>query len=213
MAAAFPARRAALVPPVQAMHDDVAPERGTLARAVGGAVVAVVGGGLLVLASRLGSTVDARVTGWDLLDGLSPRWVLGVGAGLLLLGVLVCSPAMARWVLRALGAPAAWLLRPLGSLARGNVTRSPRRTAATAGALLIGMALVACTGVIAASTEASVRTVVDTELRAPLLLDSATMRVPDDAVAAAREVPGSSGSTSSASPPRAASRRTAGRAG
>ena len=190
VAAAFPARRAALVPPVQAMHDDVAPERGTLARAVGGAVVAVVGGGLLVLASRLGSTVDARVTGWDLLDGLSPRWVLGVGAGLLLLGVLVCSPAMARWVLRALGAPAVWLLRPLGSLARGNVTRSPRRTAATAGALLIGMALVACTGVIAASTEASVRTVVDTELRAPLLLDSATMRVPDDAVAAAREVPG-----------------------
>ena len=172
------------------MRDDVAPERGTRARAVGGAVVALAGGGLLVLASRLGSALDDRVTGLPWVDGLSPRWVLGVGAGLLLLGVLVCSPAVARWVLRALGAPAVWLLPPLGALVRGNVTRSPRRTASTAGALLIGMALVACTGVIAASTEASVRTVVGTELRAPLLVDSATMRVPGEAVTAVRAVPG-----------------------
>ncbi|QAY69841.1 ABC transporter permease [Xylanimonas protaetiae] len=190
VAAAVPARRAALVPPVQAMRDDVAPERGVRLRALAGVVVALVGGGLLYLASRLGSRLGDRLTGWRWVDDLSPRWVLGFGAGLLLLGVLVGSPAVARWVLRALGAPAAWLLKPLGGLARGNVTRNPRRTAATAGALTIGMALVACTGVIAASTEASVRTVVHTELSAPLLVDSATFRVPADAVAAVQAVPG-----------------------
>ncbi|WP_245993113.1 FtsX-like permease family protein [Xylanimonas allomyrinae] len=153
-------------------------------------MLAIAGSGALVLASRLGSALDARVTGWGWVDALPPRWVLGVGAGLLLLGVLVGSPAVARGVLRVLGAPAAWLLRPFGGLARGNVTRNPRRTAATAGALLIGMALVACTGVIAASTEASVSTVVHTELRAPLLVDSATMQLPADAVPAVRAVPG-----------------------
>ncbi|MCL1871415.1 MAG: FtsX-like permease family protein [Promicromonosporaceae bacterium] len=191
VAAALPARKAALVPPVQAMRDDVAPERGVRLRAVVGAALAVVGGAVLWLASRLGSALgDAHVTGWPWLDGQNPRVVLGVGAGLLLVGVLVASPAVARWVLRALGAPAALLLKPLGGLARGNVTRNPRRTAATAGALLIGMALVACTGVIAASTKASVSTVVNTELRAPLLVDSATMRVPAGAVAAVDAVPG-----------------------
>ncbi|WP_425955206.1 ABC transporter permease [Xylanimonas sp. McL0601] len=190
VAAALPARKAALIPPVQAMRDDVAPERGTGVRALVGVALVAAGGGVLVLASRLGSTLTTRVTGWRWLDDADPRVVLGVGAGLLLLGVLVGSPAVARWVLRGLGAPAAWLLKPLGGLARGNVTRNPRRTASTAGALLIGMALVACTGVIAASTEASVRTVVHTELRAPLLVDSATMQVPADAVAAVRAVPG-----------------------
>ncbi|GAB2450440.1 ABC transporter permease [Xylanimonas ulmi] len=190
VAAALPARRAALVPPVQAMREDVAPERGTGRRALVGAALAVVGAGTLALASRLGSALDAAVTGWAWLDGANPRVVLGVGAGLLLLGVLVGSPAMARWVLRALGAPAAFALKPLGGLARGNVTRNPRRTAATAGALLIGMALVACTGVIAASTEASVATVVHTELRAPLLVDSATLQLPTGAVDAVRAVPG-----------------------
>ncbi|ACZ29384.1 protein of unknown function DUF214 [Xylanimonas cellulosilytica DSM 15894] len=190
VAAAVPARRAALVPPVQAMRDDVVPERGVRTRAVAGVLIAAVGGVLLYLASRLGSRLGDRLTGWAWVDDLNPRWVLGVGAGLLLLGVLVGSPAVARWVLHGLGAPAAWLLRPLGGLARGNVTRNPRRTAATAGALTIGMALVACTGVIAASTEASVHTVVHTELRAPLLVDSATFRVPADAVAAVQAVPG-----------------------
>jgi len=194
LAAVLPARRAALIPPVEALRDDVAPERGTRARAVGGIVLAALGGLALAVASRLGASVDGRVTGWqwldDTLEPVDPRVVLGVGAGLLLLGVLVGSPAVARGVLRVLGAPLVPLLRPLGGIARGNVTRSPRRTAATAGALLIGMALVACTAVIAASTQASVRAIVDTEMRAPLIVDSATWVVPTGAVDAVRDVPG-----------------------
>lgn len=194
VAAALPARRAALVPPVEAMRDDVAPERGTRTRAVLGVALAAAGAVVLVVASRLGASVDGHVTGWpwldETLDPVDPRVVLGIGAGLLLLGVLVGSPAVARGVLRVLGAPLVPLLRPLGGIARGNVTRSPRRTAATAGALLIGMALVACTGVIAASTQASVRAIVDTEMRAPLIVDSATWVVPRGAVDAVRGAPG-----------------------
>ncbi len=198
VAAALPARKAALVPPVEAMRDDVAPERRVRARAVSGVLLAGAGVALLVLASRLGTVAglgagfgaSPRVTGWAWLDTRSPTWVLGVGAGLLLVGVLTGSPAVARGVLRGLGAPAVWWLGTLGRLARGNVTRNPRRTAATAGALTIGMALVACTGIIAASARESVATIVDAEMRAPLVVDSPTFRIPADAVDAVRAVPG-----------------------
>ncbi|WP_265520358.1 ABC transporter permease [Oerskovia flava] len=190
LAAILPARRAALVPPVQAMRDDVAPDRGTGVRAAAGLVLVAVGAGVLVLAAHLGASVSDAPTGWEVVDGLDPRLLLGVGAGLVLVGVLVGSPAVARGVLTVLAAPLVAALRPLGRLARGNVTRTPRRTASTAGALLIGMALVSVTGVIAASTQASVRTVVETEVRADLLVDSATWVVPDGALRAVEAVPG-----------------------
>ncbi|MCB7135273.1 ABC transporter permease [Cellulosimicrobium marinum] len=190
LAAVLPARRAAAIPPVQAMRDDVAPERGTRTRAVGGVVLVAAGAGVLWLAAFLGSSVSDTPTGWAWVDDLSPRVLLGVGAGLVLVGVLVGSPAVARGVLTVLAWPLVVTLRPLGRLARGNVTRNPRRTASTAGALLIGMALVSVTGVIAASTQASVRSIVETEVRADLVVDSATLTVPDGAVDAVRAVPG-----------------------
>ncbi|MBD5785352.1 FtsX-like permease family protein [Cellulosimicrobium terreum] len=190
LAAVLPARRAAEIPPVQAMRDDVAPERGTRTRAVGGVLVVAAGAGVLWLAAFLGSSVADAPTGWPWLDDLSPRTLLGVGAGLVLVGVLVGSPAVARGVLTVLAWPLVVALRPLGRLARGNVTRSPRRTASTAGALLIGMALVSVTAVIAASTQASVRSIVENEVRADLVVDSATRTVPDGAVEAVRDAPG-----------------------
>jgi putative ABC transport system permease protein len=190
LAAVLPARRAAAIPPVQAMRDDVAPDRGTGARAVGGLAVTALGAGVLWLAAYLGSSVVDSPTGWAWVDDLSPRVLLGVGAGLVLVGVLVGSPAVARGVLTVLAWPLVVALRPLGRLARGNVTRSPRRTASTAGALLIGMALVSVTGVIAASTQASVRSIVENEVRADLVVDSATLVVPEGAVEAVAATPG-----------------------
>ncbi|MGM7424109.1 ABC transporter permease [Cellulosimicrobium sp. CpK407] len=190
LAAVLPARRAAAIPPVQAMRDDVAPDRGTGVRAVGGIVLVALGAGILWLAAYLGSSVADAPTGWAWLDDLSPRVLLGVGAGLVLVGVLVGSPAVARGVLTVLAWPLVVALRPLGRLARGNVTRNPRRTASTAGALLIGMALVSVTGVIAASTQASVRSIVENEVRADLVVDSATLVVPDGAVDAVTATPG-----------------------
>ena len=189
-AAVLPARRAAAIPPVQAMRDDVAPDRGTGLRAVGGVVVVAAGAGVLWLAAYLGSSVVDAPTGWAWVDDLSPRLLLGVGAGLVLVGVLVGSPAVARGVLAVLAWPLVVALRPLGRLARGNVTRNPRRTASTAGALLIGMALVSVTGVIAASTQASVRSIVENEVRADLVVDSATLVVPEGAVEAVTATPG-----------------------
>ncbi|WP_341867944.1 ABC transporter permease [Cellulomonas shaoxiangyii] len=177
LAAAVPARTAALVPPVEAMRGEVtAPERSLRRRAwAGGAVVALGVAGVATAAARpaLGAA--------DVL--------LGGGAAAVLVGVLVAAPTVARAAMGALAAPFVRLLPPMGRLARGNVTRNPRRTAATAGALVVGMALVGAVSVIAASAQASLASVVESSTEADLVLRSATGAVPAGAVADVRALP------------------------
>lgn len=177
VAAAVPARRAALTPPVEAMRDDVVTSDGaSRVRTALGAVL--LAGGLAAVAAATAGSVEDRGT------------VLGVGAAAVLVAVLLLAPAVVPAALGALAAPAVGLLRPLGGLARGNVTRNPRRTASTAGALMIGMALVGAAAVIASSTQASTRSVVENESVADFLLQSATRDVPADLVAQAAAVDG-----------------------
>lgn len=174
-AAAVPARRAALTPPVEAMRDDVVVhDRASTVRAALG-VVALVGGLAAVVAAVRG-----------LGDG-GP--LVGIGAAAVVLGVLLLAPAIVPVSIGALAGPAVALLRPLGGLARGNVTRSPRRTASTAGALMIGMALVGAASVLAASTQASTRGIVEDESTADYLLQSATRSVPLELVEQVRALP------------------------
>lgn len=174
-AAAVPARRAATTPPVEAMREDVVVVERSLRLRAGVGVVLVVGGLAAVWVALREGTTSAGT------------W-LGVGAGGVLLGTLALSPLLARSALTALAAPFL-LLRPVGRLARGNVTRSPRRTASTAGALLIGMALVGACAVIAESAQASTRAVVETESRADLTVQSATRTVPGEVAAAIGALP------------------------
>ncbi len=171
VAAAVPARRAAVIPPVEAMRDDVATEdRSLRVRAAAGSV-SLVGGILAVFLAT-----DDRVTS-------AGTW-LGVGAAATLVGILLLAPAMVRVALAILAGPFVAMFRPLGRLARGNVTRNPRRTANTASALLVGMALVGATTVLAATAQASTRTIVESESTADFIVQSATRDVPPDAVAA-----------------------------
>lgn len=170
LAAALPARRAALVPPVEAMRDDVAvPERSLRWRAVGGLAIGAVGVAALVLALTRPEEDVAET-------------LLGVGAGAVLVGVLMLSPVVARTAVGVLAWPFVRLLRPVGRLARGNVVRNPRRTANTAGALMIGMALVGAVSVIAVSAQQSVTGVVEAQTNADVVVRSATMVIPSGAV-------------------------------
>ncbi|MBT0993376.1 ABC transporter permease [Cellulomonas sp. DKR-3] len=169
VASAFPARTAALVAPVEAMRGEVTvKERSLRLRGVlGGAVVAAGAAGVAAAALRPDSAAA---------DGL-----LGAGAALVLVGVLVASPTLARWAMRAMAAPFVALLRPVGRLAQGNVVRNPRRTANTAGALMIGMALVGAVSVIATTAQASLKDVVESSTDADLVVRSATYVVPQGA--------------------------------
>ncbi|NEK59473.1 ABC transporter permease [Geodermatophilus sabuli] len=160
-AAYLPARRAAKTPPVAAMRDDhVAVERSLFRRTVVGSVVAVAGGAALVAAL----VVD---------DGSTAASLVGLGALALLLGAIALSPVLARPFLRGIGAALPRLFGTAGRLARENAVRNPRRTAATASALMVGLALVSGFSIIGASTSASVDALVEESLGADYVVSTA----------------------------------------
>jgi putative ABC transport system permease protein len=159
VASAVPAFRASRIPPVAAMRDEVAlPERSLRRRAIAGGAITIVGAALIGSSIR-GSSGHAAA-------------VVGVGAVVVLTGVWVMSALLSRPVIYALGAPLAKLFNVTGRLARSNAIRNPRRTAATAAALMIGLALVSMLSVLATSSKASVAAVVDKNLGADFVLTS-----------------------------------------
>ena len=153
VAALIPARRAARVAPVEAMRDAGPAEDRSLRRR------GLVGGALLLL----GVLALAR----GLSDGTLP--LVGLGAALSFVGVATLSPFVARPVTSLLGAPFARLGIP-GRLGRGNAVRSPRRTSATAAALMVGLALVSAVSVLGASLKTSVEAIVQSSLGADYVL-------------------------------------------
>jgi putative ABC transport system permease protein len=136
-----PAIRASRVAPLAALRS-VATERTrpTVARVVAG-IVLVGGGVAATLAAALSTS--------------GPVAVAGLGAVLTVVGAVVLGPVAARPVAGVLGAPLAAARGVTGGLARGNAIRNPRRTASTAAALMVGVAVVSLFTVFAASLKAS----------------------------------------------------------
>lgn len=150
LAALLPARKASSVPPVAAMRDAATPEASLRRATVLGAV--------LLAAGVAGVAV-----------GLSGHLaVLGGGALLSFLGVAALSPLLSRPAARVLGAVFARGLP--GRLGRLNAMRNPRRTASTAAALMVGLALVSAVSVLGASAKASVTKIVQGALGADLVV-------------------------------------------
>jgi putative ABC transport system permease protein len=154
VAALVPARRAARVAPVQAMRDSGPAEERSLGRRT------VLGG--VVLAAG----VVALVSG---LNGNGGLQTVGLGAVLSFLGVATLSPLFARPAVGLLGAPFQGLGVP-SRLGRGNAMRSPRRTSATAAALMIGLALVSMVSTFGASIKKSLGDYVHRSLGADFVM-------------------------------------------
>ncbi|HEY7485915.1 MAG TPA: FtsX-like permease family protein [Streptosporangiaceae bacterium] len=162
VSAYFPARRAAKIPPVAAMRDDVAlPQRSLRIRVGVGGVLTAVG---------------AASMGLGLADALggNPMYAIGTGAFLVFLGVAMLAPVISRPVVRVLGAAYPRLFRTPGRLAQQNALRNPRRTAATAAALMIGLALITTVNVLGASMSASIDKAVDKQFGADYMVQSET---------------------------------------
>ncbi|WUI03144.1 ABC transporter permease [Spirillospora sp. NBC_00431] len=159
VSAYFPARRAAKIPPVAAMRDDVAlPQRSMRIRIALGSLLTLAGAGL----------IGVGLTG----DGGNPAVLVGAGAFAVFIGVAMLAPVISVPVLRLLGAPAARLMGSPGRLARQNALRNPRRTAATAAALMIGLALITTVNVLGATMRASIDEQVDAQFGADYLVMS-----------------------------------------
>lgn len=156
VAAYLPARKAGKVPPIKALRE-VATEqgRGTKRRSALGSVVALGGAAIMVQG----------------LAGAGPAAV-GLGGFGVFIGVAMLGPAIARPFARILGWPLARTRGVTGVLARENAARNPRRTAATASALMIGVGLVSMITVFAASARMSAANAVDSALKGDFIVDT-----------------------------------------
>jgi putative ABC transport system permease protein len=163
LAALLPARQATKVAPVAAMRAVDAPAKpvGRVRIALGTALTVLGGAGLAWAIAE-----EGRLT------------LAGIAMLLTLAGVLVLAPVVATAVTRVLGGPLARLGGTTAKLARQNALRNPRRTASTATALMIGLALVSTVTVVASSMKASVAEVVADSNRADFILKAASQAAP-----------------------------------
>lgn len=159
VAAFVPAARASRVPPIAAMTGDYQTGKSGLGkRAILSAIT--IGIGAVLMAGGLG--------GW-LPEALR---MVGIGALLVLLGVASASPLLGWPVTWTLGRLYRVLFGSVGQLAELNASRNPRRTAATASALMIGLALVVTMSILGQSTKVSVSGLVETTFRGDLTVSS-----------------------------------------
>ncbi|HEX5761984.1 MAG TPA: FtsX-like permease family protein [Solirubrobacterales bacterium] len=177
-----PALSATRVPPIAALQNLKLPR--SRRRGIVNAAVAVLLGlaGLgMVLAGLFGGA-----------DGGSAAQLIGGGAVAVLLGVSLFSPRLVRPLASFAGRPLELLRRLTGRLARENTQRNPARTAVTAAALMIGLAVVAFVTVFAAGIKSSIATAVDESFQGELVLQNSDGFTPISPRAAgvARQVPG-----------------------
>ena len=159
LSAVAPAVKASRVKPIAALRDVAIDRSGfSIGRAVAG--LAITGAGAASFAA--GITSDEADTALPL---------LGLGAMVVILGVFTLGPVLVGPAMKVLGGPLS-AFGVTGRYARENARRNPRRTASTASALMIGVALVGFITILAASTGSSIEAAVDKSFRSDFVVDS-----------------------------------------
>ena len=160
LAAWLPGRRAARIPPVAAMSS----------------VHAKATTKSLVLRNTLGALCSAAgvavVLAATTMDAASAQGLMGLGAVLLIIGVFILTPLLSRPLIAA-AAPVLRVFGVSGKLARQNSVRNPRRTAATASALMIGLTLITGMTVMAGSLQTSIDRMASSAIRADYVVSMA----------------------------------------
>lgn len=158
VAALLPALRAARIPPIAAMQDVATPDRPLTKVTVAGAAVTSIGATLLFLGLG-GHTGDGSL-----------MTILG-GVLFAFIGVALLTPLVSRPVVGLLGGLfSGWMPGKLGRL---NSGRNPRRTAITAAALMVGIALVTGVTVILDSAKSSISGLAQDRIKAELVIAGA----------------------------------------
>ncbi|MFF8973267.1 ABC transporter permease [Streptomyces sp. NPDC014995] len=160
LAAWLPGRRAAKIPPVAAMssvHAQATTKSLVLRNTLG------------ALFSAAGVAVILAATTMDGSDGQAP---MGLGAVLLIIGVFILTPLLSRPLIAA-AAPVLRIFGVSGKLARQNSVRNPRRTAATASALMIGLTLITGMTVMAGSLQKSIDKMASSAIKADYVVSMA----------------------------------------
>ncbi|MRH91098.1 FtsX-like permease family protein [Nocardia sp. SYP-A9097] len=206
-----PARRAATTPPVEAMREGASASSETPHLGIAGSVILSFFGlfGVYSLTRSIRTVLESprlrpafgavlTVAGLVLVvlgarhTGGNAALTVGIGALALILAVLLLGPTLSQPIVGALGI----LVRPFGPVGRmsvNNAQRNPRRTAATAFALTLGLMLVTAIGMLGASAKASIGEVVDKGVKADYILQGPTnslIGVPLAAGPTVQKVPG-----------------------
>ena len=161
LAALRPAVRATRVPPISAVREGAVLPPGRFARFGPHAAVLTIGGSVALM--LIGLFVGGLSTTNRLL-------AIGIGAGAVFLGVAMLAKTLVPPLANVLGWPATRVGGAAGSLARGNAMRNPTRTASTASALMIGLALVTLVSVLAAGLKTTFSSSVDSLFKADYAL-------------------------------------------
>ncbi|MGW1560651.1 ABC transporter permease [Streptomyces sp. NPDC002144] len=161
VAAYLPARRAAGVSPMAALADaEVAGVgRPLKVRAVAGSVVGVLG-----VAALAGCAASSKTA--------SAASLLGLGVVLTLIATVIAGPLLVRPMIRVLGGAFPALFGSVGRMSQRNALRNPRRTGATAAALMVGLALVGGMSVASASMSKSFDRQIDKTLGADFMVQN-----------------------------------------
>ncbi|WGX96259.1 FtsX-like permease family protein [Nocardioides sp. L-11A] len=184
VAAWLPTRRAVRISPLAALR----PDDSTQARTRTGRLRIALG--VLLLAAGVLGLVAAITT--------ANVGALAVGGAAVFLGVLLFGPILVPALIRSTGPVTQRLLGPAGRLAAGNAVRNPRRTAATAASLLIGVTLTTAVLTGMASSRSAVSAEMDEQhpidlavtAEGPLPADALDRLAAVDGVAGSVPVPG-----------------------
>jgi putative ABC transport system permease protein len=152
-----PARRATRVPPLAAMREEAAQAQPpTRLRKILSWALLVLGAALMLITLFGGGALP----------------LLGLGAILLFIAIALLSPRLVPPIAGAVGAPLERLRGVAGRLARENALRNPSRTAVTAAALMIGLALVTFVAILADGVKASIDDTVSKDMKAEFVVQN-----------------------------------------
>jgi putative ABC transport system permease protein len=143
------------------MRSTFVPIVGSRRRRVAIGAILTAAGAAMVVAGLFGASATLTVVA-----------LLGGGAVATFVGVAQLSPVVAVPVAGELGKPVAPLLHISGRLAQANATRNPDRTAKTASALMIGLALVTMVFIVGASMKASFASSMEHSVSADFVLST-----------------------------------------
>ena len=163
VAGLFPALRATRVPPIAAVREGAELPKGRFARFTPYIAIVVIA----LSIALLGYSMFADDVG-------TAQRLLAIAGGVLLLfvGVAMVSSRLVRPLARVLGWPATRIGGAAGRLAKGNSMRNPARTASTAAALMIGVALVTFVAVLATGMKESNRGAIEDQIRSDYVVTS-----------------------------------------
>jgi len=186
IAAVRPALRATRVPPIAAAREGALLPPSRWAKYGPHAAAATVIGAIVLM--LVGLLVSSLSTGLRLL-------AVGLGAVGLFIGVSMLAPKLVPPLVKVLGWPATKIGGAAGKLAEGNSARNPARTASTASALMIGLALVTLVGVLAAGLRTGFKSSVNKAFVANYAITATNNFSPISLASerAARSVPGVTG--------------------